>query len=168
MSTAPLYSDNSNAVGYLTQPAQACPAELTVDCNGTSIVVKPVLHRRDLWPVVRFLYEVYVEQEKLVSAEKLPPECQASRSRDKWDNRPMTRHIIALRGDEVIGHVRMLYRKDGRLPLEENGFTISSEMEDECEVSKLVLHPDFRRTDVLAAFYRQIFAFAEMSSTSMA
>ena len=134
------------------------PPDISVECNGDLVVVKPALDSRELQAAFRFLYEVYVEKEKLISANKLPPMCQASRRRwDKWDLRPATRHIVAMVGGEVVGHLRLLYRKDGPLPLEEDGYSISPDAEEECEVSKLALEQEFRRADILAAFYRQIY-----------
>ncbi len=144
---------------HLHEVTPKCPPEIKVDSNGVSVVVKPAQDFREQQAAFHFLYEIYVEREKLVSVYKLPPECVASRSKsDKWDRRPSTRHIVAmLEGGEVIGHVRLLYRKDGPLPLEENGFSMSPESGDECEVSKMVVHPDYRQSGILAALYRHVF-----------
>jgi len=124
-----------------------------------TVIVKPAQDPREQQAAFRFLYEVYVEREKLVSIYKLPTKCVTSRSKwDKWDRRPSTRHIVAkLESGEVIGHVRLLYRKDGPLPLEENGFSVSPNAQDECEVSKMVIHPDYRQSGILAALYWHIF-----------
>jgi GNAT superfamily N-acetyltransferase len=138
--------------------APDCPSEILVECNGASATIKVALDARERRAAFRFLYEVYVEREKLISPHQLSAECQATRSKwDKWDRRPCTRHIIALFRGEVVGHLRLLYRKDGPLPLEEDGFSISPDAGEECEASKLALHPEFRRADILAAFYRHIF-----------
>jgi predicted GNAT family N-acyltransferase len=136
-----------------------CRARIEVECNGASVIVKPTQDLGEQQAAFRFLYEMYVETEKLVSPYKLPRKCVASRSKwDKWDRRPSTRHIVAKLDDgKVVGHVRLLYRKDGPLPLEENGFSISPDTGDECEVSKLVIHPEYRRSGILSAFYRHIF-----------
>jgi hypothetical protein len=141
------------------QVSPACLAEIKIEnCGRSPVIVKPCVDSWQKQEAFRFLYEIYVEREKLVSPFKLPPKCVASRRKwDKWDRRPSTRHIVAISEGEVIGHVRLLYRKDGRLPLEENGFSISSDPDNECEVSKLTLHPDFRHSDILAAFYWHIF-----------
>src|SRR5215813_12355763 len=48
-------------------------------------------------------------------------------------------------------------RKDGPLSLEEDGYSLSPNAREECELSKLALQPEFRRADILAAFYRHIF-----------
>ena len=149
---------------HLLEVTTEWPPEIKVDCNGVSVVVKPAQDLKEQQAAFDFLYEIYVEREKLVSVHKLPPQCVASRSKsDKWDLRPSTRHIVAmLEGGEVIGHVRLLYRKDGRLPLEENGFSMSPDAEDECEVSKLVVHPDYRQSGILAALYRHVFGICRI------
>jgi len=78
-------------------------------------MVKPTLDAQETQAAFRFLYEIYVEKEKLISPDKLPPECVASRSRwDKWDSRPSTRHIVAMVGEEVVGHLRLLYVRTDR------------------------------------------------------
>ena len=159
MSTAPVRAESgSKNVRHPNQVIPECPGEIKVEYNEASVIVKPALNPRELQAAFRFLYEIYVEKEGLVSPYKLPPKCVASRSKwDKWDRRPSTRHIVALFGGEVVGCVRLLYRKDGRLPIEEDGFKLPSDGGGECEVSKLVLHPDFRNGDILAAFYWYIF-----------
>ena len=159
MSTAPLASDsNAGETLYVDRLTQKQPQDIEIECNGGSVVVRQIRDKRELRAAFRFLYQVYVEEEKLVSPYELPRSCRASRRKwDKWDSRRTTRHIVAMVGEQVVGHVRLLYRKDGPLPLEENGFVLPEDASGECEVSKFVLHPSFRGSDVLAAFYRHIF-----------
>ena len=154
-SAIPRISEGHNCVVNQSSSTRPCPVE--IECNGARVIVREVVNHQELIAAFRLVYHVYVEELKCVDPSKLTRSCRESKGKwDQWDFRPSTRHIVAVHDGRIVGHVRLLFGKDGPLPLEENGFDISATRE-ECEVGKFVVHQEFRGSGILSAFYRQIF-----------
>jgi hypothetical protein len=126
----------------------------------SGIKVRPVFPGESLAPIFQLIYEVYVDEQKVLPAAVLSDECREARAKwDEWDFLPSTRHYIALVDDAVIGHARIVNDTELGLPLEKTGFDLRSERlrgHSICEFSKLVIRRSYRGSPVLSAFTWQI------------
>jgi Phosphotransferase enzyme family/Acetyltransferase (GNAT) domain len=135
--------------------------QLEFSYRSSVVKVRPVLPGESLAPIFRLIYEVYVEEQKILPPGALSDECREARAKwDEWDSLPSTRHYIALADDAVIGHARIINDSDLGLPLEKTGFDLRSERSRGhglCEFSKLVIRRPYRGSPVLSAFTWQIY-----------
>jgi hypothetical protein len=134
--------------------------QLEFTYRNSAVKVRPVLPGESLAPIFRLIYEVYVEEQKVLPATALSDECREARAKwDEWDFLASTRHYIALVDDAVIGHARIVNDSDLGVPLEKTGFDLRSERlrgHSICEFSKLVIRRPYRGSPVLSAFAWQI------------
>ena len=141
-------------------PSLSQGSQLEFNYRNSKVTVRPVLPDEPLMPIFQLIYNVYVEEQKVLPSNALSNECRAARAKwDEWDFLASTRHYIALTNDEIIGHARIVNDSELGLPLERTGFDLSSERlcgHEVCEFSKLVIRQSYRGSPVLSAFTWQI------------
>jgi predicted GNAT family N-acyltransferase len=134
--------------------------QLEFNYRNSEVKVRPVYPGESLAPIFRLVYDVYVEEQKVLPVTALSDECREARAKwDEWDFLASTRHYIALVDDVVIGHARIVNDSDLGLPLEKTGFDLRSERSRGhrvSESSKLIIRRSFRGSPLLSAFMWQI------------
>ncbi len=134
--------------------------QLEFNYRDSAVKVRPVLPGEPLTPIFQLIYEVHVEEQKVLPASALTNECRIARAKwDEWDFLASTRHYITLADGEEIGHARIVNDSDLGLPLEKTGFDLCSERlrgHGVCEFSKLVIRRSYRGSPVLSAITWQI------------
>jgi hypothetical protein len=126
---------------------------ITFEHRGSAIEVRPALPDESLIPVFRLIYDVYVEEKRVLDRDKLSEECQKSRAKwDEWDFLPGTRHFVALSDGVVVGHTRVVNDSSIGVPLERTGFDLTAERSLGrviSEFSKLIIRSEFRGGSLL-------------------
>jgi predicted GNAT family N-acyltransferase len=134
--------------------------QLEFNYRKSAVIVRPLLPGESLKPIFRLIYEVYVEEQKVVPAAALSDECRQARAKwDEWDHLETTRHYMALVDDVVIGHARIVNDSALGLPLEKTGFDFRSERlrgHGVSESSKFVIRRSYRGSPVLSALTWQV------------
>jgi CheY-like chemotaxis protein len=122
------------------------------------IWIKEAENAYELHQSFKLIYRVYVEETKRLSPDKLPVEQRELKEKwDEFDFHPTTRHLVAMQDSRAIGCIRFV---DDEVPLEADGFSLKEERA--CgryirEASKLMVHPDYRGTELLMGILRLSF-----------
>jgi len=134
---------------------------ITLEHQGSTVEVRPVLPGESLAAIFRLTYDVYVNEKGIVDVNQLSDECRESRAKwDDWDFLPSTRHYVASVNGEIIGHTRVINDSTIGVPLERTGFDLTGERSYGhaiSEFSKLIIRPSYRGTPVLSALLWQVF-----------
>jgi hypothetical protein len=126
---------------------------ITFEYRGSTIEVRPALPDESLTPVFRLIYDVYVDEKRVLDRDDLSDECQDSRTKwDEWDFLSGTRHFVALSDGAVVGHTRVINDSPLGVPLERTGFDLTGERSAGrviSEFSKLIIRSEYRGGSLL-------------------
>ncbi len=122
------------------------------------IWIKEAENAYELHQSFKLIYRIYVDETKRLSPDKLLVEQRELKEKwDEFDFHPTTRHLVAMQDSRAIGCIRFV---DDEVPLEADGFSLKEERA--CgryirEASKLMVHPDYRGTELLMGILRLSF-----------
>ncbi len=126
------------------------------------IYVREVETRYELEQAFRLRYDVYVEEMKYISKNRLDAESlQTKMEKDEFDNQSLTTHLVAMKDGIAIGYVRLI---DGICPMENDTFNLNEYRNNNIlprEVSRLIVEKKFRRSEVTLALLRLVYNYSK-------
>lgn len=129
------------------------------------ILFKEIETKHELEEVFRLAYEIYVSELGRFKENKLTEEQREKKQKwDHWDFRVDTRQIIALKGGNAIGRVRIIY---GDIPLQSDFDSSEQLMQswDKSEVSKLMIKKEFRGAGLYIGLMRFVYHYVKDSDS---